>query len=490
VAGGLRDKRYETWIVSASFALVGLLLVGCFTRGPLAAADPVQVVALAGVGGGALLLALSERYSLSLVVLGLYLGLADGFVKLSFASQNVTVLRDVLLYSIVAGVMARLVIRRTPVVLPPGTVMVLAIVVCVLVQVMNPATESFAHGLQSIRQHVEFVPLFFFGFYLVGTKGGIRVFLTLLVIIGAVNGVVGSYQATLTPEELSRWGPGYEATYSRASRDDARLFVDESGQDRVRPAGLGGDAGFSGAVGGLGAIAAIALILSGAAKRWRWLMILGLVLCGAGVATSNARVAVLAAVVGVTALVLLVASGRTRTRAIAAGVIGVSAFFAVTTLVGSSDGIGERYASITPDRVVATTFEYRAPVLALIPQYAGDFPLGAGLGSVGPAGSRATIQKGLNSESTPTFLLIELGLPGFVLVLGGTAALLLLIVTRVPRLPDLETKILLAGAAAGFVALVSTFIAGIGTAATPNSAYLWAVAGVLVRWLVRPTPTR
>src|SRR3954465_13842962 len=50
---------------------------------------------------------LSERYAVTLGVLLLYLGLLDGFLKLRTGSQLTTLGRDLLLYAIVGGALAR-----------------------------------------------------------------------------------------------------------------------------------------------------------------------------------------------------------------------------------------------------------------------------------------------------------------------------------------------------------------------------------------------
>src|SRR3954454_9990019 len=60
----------------------------------------VSLLGFVGVSGW---MFLSERYEVTLLVLTLYLGLLDGFLKLKTGSQLTTLGRDLLLYAIVAG---------------------------------------------------------------------------------------------------------------------------------------------------------------------------------------------------------------------------------------------------------------------------------------------------------------------------------------------------------------------------------------------------
>ena len=51
-------------------------------------------------------MALTARYELTLAVLVLYLGLADGYVKLKLNTSYATLGRDLLLYAIAFGALA------------------------------------------------------------------------------------------------------------------------------------------------------------------------------------------------------------------------------------------------------------------------------------------------------------------------------------------------------------------------------------------------
>jgi hypothetical protein len=330
--------------------------------------------------------------------------------------------------------------------------------------------------------------LFFLGYQVMRSPRRLRGFLLLLLAVAAVNGIVGLVQFKQTPEQLARWGPGYETRIAGTGPVSGRGFVDTHGKAHNRPFALGSDMGFGGSVGTLALPAALALF---ALSRRRALRVLALVLSlGAilGVATSEARVAVLGSVAAVAAFVLLAVSSRNVTRAVVALTVGAAlAYGVISTLASSADsGAFDRYASIAPGRAVDTAYDYRKDTLARVPQYALEIPLGAGLGSSGPGASATggtTAGASLDAESEPTYLVIETGVLGLVVMLGLTLQLLALSLRGIRRLPDGELRLLLAGVAAPLFALVAAGAAGITTAASPTSPYFWFAAGIVAWWL-------
>ncbi len=210
-----------------------------------------------------------------------------------------------------------------------------------------------------------------------------------------------------------------------------------------------------------------------------------------GVATSEARTAVIGSVIAIFAFALLVVTSRAGLRTVLA--IGAAVILAYATLgvlsSNTSEGSFERFNSISnPGAAVSTAFDYRKGTLAQIPSYAADHPLGAGFGAQGPAGSFAggSGSKG-NAESEPTFLLLELGIPGLVVMLGFNLMLMYLSVTRIRRIGDRETRLLLTAIAAPLFAIFSTWFVGVATTTSPTSPYLWFAAGTLALWLVGDT---
>jgi hypothetical protein len=432
---------------------------------------------------------LTERYEWSLAVLILYLGLADGYLKLSTGSPKATLLRDVFLYAIVAGAMVRAAVRHKRLTLPPLSGWVIAWLFVVAVQLFNPENGTVSHSIQSIRPHVEWVPLFFFGYYVMQSRARLSGFLLLLLAVAACNGVVGLIQLNLEPEQLAGWGPGYEDALTGESSVSQRTFTDAEGNERTRPFGLGGDFGFGGTLGMIALPAALALL---ALARRRDIRYLTLVLAAGavlGVATSQARTAVLGAVVAVFAYAGLSITSRGGLRTLAGIAVALVIGYGTISLLssGSEKGTFDRYESInSPGKALSTAFNYRRDTISKIPDYAVHIPLGAGIGSKGPAGSVAGGGSGskYDGESEPTFLLIEVGLPGLLVMLGFNLALFALSIRWIRKIGDRETRILLTAVAAPLFAIFSTWFVGVSTATTPCSPYLWFAAGILSFWLL------
>ncbi|MDP8908788.1 MAG: hypothetical protein M3N47_06645 [Chloroflexota bacterium] len=436
----------------------------------------------------------SANYRLTLVALLLYLGLLDGVLKLQLNTSVATLGRDVLLYSIVFGALARMVIEARPVKLPPLSGYVLAFVAIVLVQLFHPGTDGILRGLAAARPHLEFVPLFFFGYLLMREQRHLRFFLLLMCVIGAANGVVSLIQFNLTPDQLAAWGPGYAELIKGTGDVSGRVFYDAaSGESFLRPFGLGPDTGFGGYVGVLAVPAVLALV--GTANR-RWAGRLGAPLSIGillAVATSQTRSAVVAAVVAMLAFGVLALASQRRVLAL----LGIAALLALavgltSTLSGTDNSAAlDRYDSISPTNVLGATADSRGGSLRLLPTYLKELPLGSGLGQVGPGssfGTRAARHQPLSGETQFNFLVVELGIMGL-LVFAALHLKLLALSVRLRTVQDPETRLLLAGFAAPLFAIAAAWITGPVSAGTPISPFFWFAAGVLAFWLMRPTVT-
>jgi glycosyltransferase involved in cell wall biosynthesis len=446
---------------------------------------------LVGFGGVAGWMFLSERYRLTLAVLLLYLGLLDGFLKLRTGYLYATVGRDVLLYAIVAGALARAALRKETLRLPPLSGWVLGWVLLALACVFNPGSFPLPHALAGVRQHVEFVPLFFFGYLVMRSEHSLRVLLALLLVCGAANGVVSTIQYNLTPEQLASWGPGYEKFVNGDEGGLAgRTFAGAGGESRVRPFGLGGDAGGGGVIAVLAIPAAIAFFLS--VRKRRGYAAMALVLAGGlvlAVVTSQGRGVVVAAFIAVFAFVSMSVTAR-RLVPMLAG-IGVAAVIAVFVVSSVADGGGKgafsRYDSIAPTKLLSTTKSDRGGALSVVPGYIADYPFGHGLASGGPAtgffrGNAADAT--LSAESEFSFLVIEMGVLGLVVMVGFTLRLCLLALRRVRQERDPERRALLAAVFSPLFALLGLYIGGPATAGAPLGPYLWFSAGLVSFWLV------
>ncbi len=477
--------------LSAAAAAIALACAGLAITVQFPSATPFVAIAVLAVLAFAAWMFLNQRYEWSLAVLMLYLGLADGYLKLRTGSSHATLLRDVLLYAIAAGALIRMAVRREAVSLPPLAGWVIAWVLVVAIQIANPANGTLSHSLASVRPHAEWVPLFFLGYVAVRSRKRIRVFLLLLVAIAAVNGVVSLVQANLTPEQLSGWGPGYQRAINGEGENSvsARGFSDSEGESHNRPFALGGDSGFGGTMGLIAISAALALL---ALSRRPGLRILTALLAAGtvlAVATSASRTAVLGSVVAVFAFAGLTVTSRAGLRTVfAVGLAVVVVYATLGALTGGAEkGAFDRYESISsPGEAVSTAYDYRRETLSKVPRYAVEHPLGAGFGRSGPAGSVAggPVGGGLDAESEPTYLLIELGIPGLLVMLGFNLTLFYLGITRIRRIADRELRILLTGVTAPLFAIFVTWFVGVATATVPSSPYLWFSAGLLSYWLL------
>lgn len=443
-----------------------------------------------------MLLLLTRHFAASLAVCMLYIACIDGYLRLKTGIGAATLGRDALLYAVVAGVLVRQAYERRRVDVPPLSVLVGLWAALVLVQVLNPANESWSHALTAVRPHLEFVPLYFLGYWVMRSRQRLLGFLVLLAVAAAANGVVSYVQSTLTPDQLAAWGPGFaDRIYGIKCVDKAsgnclltgRLSFDpDAPNGRVRPMALGSDFGFGGGLGLLALPSLLALSMALPSRRFalRLALLPLLVGSGAAVISSQTRSAVIGAIVAAAAFVALTVKPGRGFRTLRGVAIASVLGYVVVVFVGGAGGPGifRQYESISPKNVFQFTYGYRKDTFAVIPDYVVDFPLGAGLGNVGPAALSNPVQRGLNGESQPTFLLVELGVPGLLLSLLFTLRILAL-TGRVRRITDAQLAPLLAAIAAGFAAISVLWIIAPVTAAPPFAPFYWFAAGIMVYWL-------
>ena len=427
----------------------------------------------------------SERYTLTLAALTLYLGVVDGYLKLKTGSEYATLARDVLLYAICLGLVARAVVRREELRMPPYAAVLVAYVLLVLVQLANPETGGLGRGLAALRPHLEFVPLFFLTYLTVRTRARLRGLLVLLVVIGAANGIVSFVQFGLSPEELAGWGPGYADRIEGTDDVSGRVFYDGSDEARVRPFGLAADSGQGGFLALLAVPATIALV-SLTRGRWRWIALALGFAVALGIVTSQGRTVMIGALMTVVAYATLTVVARRLLPTLAAIAVLAVAVWAATSLAVGAGGAGafDRVAEIAPSQLIQSAGEQRGSSIMLAPDYAVEFPFGAGLGSVGPA---ATFGRegapGLNGETEFNFLIVELGVAGAAVLLALFAALIGRTFRRLRAIGESNLRGLLAALAAPLVGMVVMFFSSSIMAGSPGAPYFWAIAGVLAYWL-------
>jgi hypothetical protein len=463
--------------------------------------DQGVVRGLAGalVVGATVWLATTRHTQLALALFMVYLGVADGYVKLSTGVAAVSLLRDVLLYAIVVGLLVRAQVQGKRLAAPPLTAWVAGFAVLVLIQLFNPQAGTFVHSLAGVRQHLEFVPLFFLTYAFVRTTRALRTFVVLLALIAAANGIVGWVQFNLTPAQFAAWGPGY-ADRVLARGDfaySARIFSDTEGNILTRPFGLGSESGGGGFISAL-ALGGI-LALGSLRRRRRYLLFAVAMAIGAGtgILTSQARSAVVCAIVGVVAYALLTATSRHRVRALLpVAIAGAVALLIVPSILGTTGQSGRfRYAGLSPAKLVQTTNKARAGNAGKIVDMMRSYPLGAGLATAGPAaltvsgGTDLTYE--VDAESQFAFSTVETGIAGMALLVGFTVMLLVLGAQRVRHEPDREARVLLAALIAPIAGILAMYYPAPLSATVPGGPYLWAIGGVVSYWLVaRPADRR
>ncbi len=459
-----------------------------------------NLLLMLGIVAGALglfALATSTRYEVTLGLLALYLGMLDGPIKLLSGVHAASSIRDILIATISLGAVVRLVITKQRVRLPPLSGWVIAFVLLVLVEAANPSTRGLAKILGGFRQHLEWIPFFFFGYLLMRSKERFRKLFLILGVVVLANGIVSTVQTQLTPAQLSTWGPGYRELINGTGGVSGRGYVDSTGKVRVRPMALGSDMGFGGYVGVLALPGTLALLATGRLRR-RWFV--GLLCLGAllAVATSLQRTAVLGAVIALLSFALLsISVGRRATRPLAALLAIIGLAFVLTSIFASDAGKGvfSRYASITPNKAASTSVNYREADLAQILPDIKAYPFGAGLATAGAArsfggGPVATIGgRSVSAESQYNYVTLELGLPGLILWIALSVKLGVLVVRRLRRVGDIELRLSLAAVFATVLAFTTMGFAGPTMSNLPYGPFFWFAVGTAAYWFAGPGRT-
>lgn len=453
-------------------------------RGALLGLAAVLVVA------GSLWLAATRRTGLALALFMIYLGALDGYLKLATGSGVMTLLRDVLLFAIVAGLLVRAQVDGVRLAPPPLTGWVAVFAIVVLVQIANPLGGTFVHSLAGVRQHLEFVPLFFLTFAFVRTKEALRIFVLVLLVLAFANGVAGFMQFRLSPQEFAAWGPGYAERVlgQDAFLQSGRSFFDSEGNNFTRPFGLGSEAGSGGLLGALalGGVLALASLFT----RPRYLLFAGVMAIGAiaAIVTSQGRAVLLCSFVVVLAFGLLTATSRGRL----ASLLGVAAAGLVTLLViqaviGGAGTPALRYEGLGATQLFDTTSQARGESLSETPQTLVTYPLGAGLATAGPAsrvGGGTELTLYADAENQLAFMTLETGIAGALLIIAFTVRIFQLGLSGCRREPDRETRVLLAAIIAPVAGLLAMYIPSAITATTPGGPYLWAAGGIASYWFI------
>jgi hypothetical protein len=464
-----------------------------------------NVVEVIGIMLGLVVVAalmLSARYTLTLTLLALYLGLLDGPVKLEAANKLASGFRDVLIIAIGVGMLMRVTSGRQRLTLPPLAGWVLAFVVVAAVEALNPDTSGILKIIGGYRQELEFVPLFFFGYFIMRSKRRFRQLFLILGVIALANGIVGTYQSRLSPSELAGWGPGYGSDVS--GKGLGRTYAVE-GVAHPRPPALGSDSGFGGGVGVL-ALPGLLALLTAARLRRRWPVLLCCLGCLLGIATAASRTSIIIAVASLASfaalsLIARVSVGRAlisllAVMALAGGVAGALVAVDGSEIFHRQESFVTKLTGPTQENAYgeekSSGGDGKEKHLSEIPRDLIHAPFGLGLGVSGSAGGfggheKVTIEnEKVSGGSAYNLLAVEMGAPGLFLWIGLTISVLMLGVLRLSRIADPELRIYLVAVLASYVGFTIQGFAGTTLAVTPAGAYLWFVPGIIAYWFAGP----
>jgi len=455
----------------------------------LLAADGPFIIGALGFVALVLWCFTNRRVDYTLAALGLYLGLLDGYVKLRSGSPLTTLLRDVLVVAIAGGALLRALNGRQRMPVPPLGGLVLAFAAVVFLGLFNPSAPPIAEGFGGIRQHLEFVPLFFLGYAYLRKVEQVEKLLLVLVVCASLGGIASFVQSTLTPEQFANWGPGYRerilgtGTFSGA----ARVTYEDGRVDAVRPFGLGSDLG-AGAVAAALALPALIVLLLGPRGRIRLAAFPLSVGIALAVATSGTRAALVTVLITTLAFVLIAVTGRNAVRILIGAAVGSVLIYGVFQALGPDNSTTKRARTIAPSQALTTFQGERGTSVARFGRYVAEFPLGVGIGSSGPAASairsRTNVELRFDTETEWNFLVVEIGVAGLMAFAALNLSLFGLALTRIRRMADPVLRLRLAALAAPLFGLIAAGFAGPTTSSVPTAPYFWLVAGVLSYWLI------
>jgi hypothetical protein len=463
---------------------------------------PLLLALFAGVVGVSVLVS-SPRYEVTVSVVVIYLGLLDGPVKLGIGGhESASAVRDVLIFSVSLGALLRLVVKRERIELPPLAGWVFAFIALVLVEAFNPKTHGLLKVLGGYRQQLEWVPFFFFAYALLRSKQRIRRMFLIVGVIALANGAVSTYQSRLGPPQLASWGPGYRElvfgtqTSGKAGGLAGRTYASE-GVARVRPPGLGSDAGFGGGVGVIALPALLALLATGRLRR-RWPVLVLTLGSLVAVATGLGRLQVVGAVIAVLSFaVLSLSAGRKVTRPLGAllGIAALAIPLGAVFVAYEGAGTFSRYTSIAPESVTSSK-DTKTTSLTHIPALLEAAPLGVGLATTGAASgfggkeNNALEGHGVSAETEYNFVADELGLPGLLLWVAFSIRLLVLALRRLRGVADVELRIYLAAVFATLIAFTIMGFSGPTMSSAAFGPFFWTAAGIAAYWFAGPGRTR
>jgi hypothetical protein len=487
----LRSRR-QNLTATAVTALVALGLAFAIV---LSIPEPSVLIAVGIVATGLAVFALmiSPRYEVTVTILVLYLGLLDGPVKLLTASRAASTVRDILIFAVVVGGVARLFTAKQRIPLPALAAWVIAFTVSVIAQAFNPHTHGLLKILGGFRQELEWVPFFFFAYLLIRSKQRFRQMFLILGVIALANGVVSAYQSRLSPSQLASWGPGYSQKINGSAGVAKRLYVVE-GEAHIRPPGLASDAGGGGGLGVL-ALPGLLAMLSVGGLRKKWPVALCFAGAALGIASAGSRSSVAVAVGALVAYALLSLIAHLRvTRLILTLLIAVGLIIAAGDYLIAENGpsVVKRQETLTSTTEIENSGgRQKLNHLEALPRVVTGAPLGSGLGTTAAAAGFGGKQKviiegrGASGEASLNLLAIEVGVPGLLLWVGLSLNVIWLVLTRVRNIEDPELRTYLVAIGSSFIAHTASGLIG-PSIVSVGGVFQWFAAGIVAYWLAGP----
>lgn len=439
------------------------------------------------------------RLEVGVTILALYIGLLDGPVKLLAHNQLTSATRDVLIAAVSGGAILRIVAKREKVRLPPLTGWVFAFTAIYVVEAFNPKTISLLKVLGGYRQNLEWVPFFFFGYALIRSKRRFAQMFVILGVIGLANGVVSTYQTQIGVAGVASWGPGYAGLANGNANAEtgggvAPRRYTSNGEALLRPMGLQSDSGGGAGVGVIALPATLALLAFGGRKRriYAAILVLGSIVA---IMMGLGRLQVIGGLIAAVSFALLSLSAGPRvTRPLAAllAIVAIALPLGALFVTAVGTNIFSRYESIAPTHVVETSTDYKEQAISQIPGQLSKAPFGVGLATAGPAvafggSSRHVLENhGVDAETQYNYAADEAGALGLIIFVAISIEILVLLFRWLPKVPDLDVRIALAGVFSVFIAhaIMGTRGAFMDTAAAGS--YFWFSFGIAAYWFAGP----
>ncbi len=356
----------------------------------------------------------------------------------------------------------------------PASAPVKAFVVLACLMVFAPLTVPLV-ALGGIISYI--LPIIFFplAFYELRTARRIQLFLLLIVALSLLGSALTLVFLALGQRGVAALGPGF----AQAALNPGTVYTDAATQlSGWLPLSIVSDVtGYMTAL-----VLLAALLTSGGAWSHRAGLIVtapAVLLLATSLIASGIRITIAGAAIGILVVVL-----AGRRRAVVPVLIGVAFAGVVLNVVASlTHGAGIlRFASLL-NPAQALQSSGRTDLLGQIVPLATNYPLGQGMGRVGPgagavigaAGSNVTR---LGFDNMLLAIMSELGVLGGVLLVVITVMFIAYEWRTYRGLTDPALKSIALGCLAATVALTATWIAGPTLMQAPGSIYHWALAGL------------